>query len=437
MTGPFADVLEHAYAQSYGKFVPAEVGPPPVLPQWEGKRFELPRDLLAPLTAIAWREARSARQLTPRSALATWPTVLIGTWGLQRREPGHRYNDHRSYPSPRCLYPTAAFVRNAGGWFGYDPAAHVLVRLAGPGAPDLAGPATLVCACRPRQLPAGYGTLRLPLAMLEAGHAAATAAMLARALGEPARIGTRPIRGPLDGDFTPAFQLRLPGAHPAPPIAQAVSPTDSPRRLPPPADSPTPPPPPAGLSIADVLFLRNSGRSPHGLGLTASMAPIPAEVIFRAAASPRSCSGIGVRLLVATERVTGLADGLYEACRNDLTPLRRGRMLGLTQAAVSYPAIQSVTMASFNAVWFLVVDYPAVVRQHGQVGFRRALLELGARAQDIGLSLAADGCFARPIRSFHEPALDDLLSLPPAQQVGYVLLAGRSRYTDLPLDLRI
>jgi hypothetical protein len=431
MTGPVTDVLEHAYAQSYGKFVPAEIGPFPVLPRWEGERFELPRDLLAPLTTIAWPrsgapargQVRSVRQPPPaggpatgRPGLATWPTVLVGTWGLQRREPGHRYNDHRSYPSPRCLYPTAALVRNAGGWFGYDPAAHVLVRLTGPGAPDLTGPATLMCACRPGQLPAGYGSLRLPLAMLEAGHAAATATMLARALGESARIGTRPVRGPLDGDFTPAFQLRLPGARPAPP-ASPLSPVSQ--------------------SVADVLFQRHSGRSPRGLGLTATMAPIPAEVIFRAAASPRSCTGIQVRLLVATERVSGLADGLYEAGRSDLTPLRRGRMLGLAQAAVSYPAIQSVTMASFNAVWFLVVDYPAIVSQHGQAGFRRAQLELGARAQDIGLSLAADGCFARPIRSFHEPVLDDLLGLRPAQQVGYVLLTGRSRCTDLLLDLRV
>jgi hypothetical protein len=426
MTGPFADVLEHAFAQSYGKFVPSEVGPPPVLPRWEGERFELPRDLLAPLTAIGWpRPGAPARRpaaapATGGASLATWPTVLAGTWGLQRREPGHRYNDHRAYPSPRCLYPTAAFVRNAGCWFGYDPVAHVLVRLTGPGQPDLAGPATIVCACRPGQLPAGYSSLRLPLALLEAGHAAATAALLTRVLGETARIGTRPVRGPLDGDFTPAFQLRLPAAR------RATAPLNLDRRN------------PAGSqSVADVLFLRDSGRSPRGLGLTASMSPIPAEVIFRAAASPRSCTGIGVRLLVATERVTGLADGLYEACRNDLTPLRRGRLLGPAQAAISYPAVQSVTLASLNAVWFLVVDYPAVVRQHGQVGFRRAQLELGARAQDIGLSLAADGCFARPVRSFHEPVLDDLLGLPPAQQVGYVLLTGRNRCTDLLLDLRV
>jgi hypothetical protein len=419
MTGPFADVLEHAYAQSYAKFVPAEVGQPPDLPGWEGERFELPRDLLAPLTAIAWpRPGAPVPRAGQAGQLAAWPTVLAGTWGLQRREPSHKYNDHRSYPSPRCLYPTAAFVRNAGSWFGYDPAAHVLVRLTGPGAPDLTGPATLVCACRPGQLPAGYGSLRLPLTLLEAGHAAATAAMVARALGEPARIGTRPVRGPLDGDFTPAFQLRLPGA----------------RRQPVPS---APPLPPEGQSVADVLFQRNSGRSSRRLGLTAAMTPVPAEVIFRAAASPRSCTGIQVRLLVATERVTGLADGLYEAHHNDLTPLRRGRLLGLTQAAVSYPAIQSVTMASFNAVWFLAVDYPAIVRQHGQVGFRRAQLELGARAQDIGLSLAADGYFARPIRSFHELVLDDLLGLPPSTQVGYVLLTGRNRYTDLLLDLRV
>ncbi len=428
MIGPFTDVLEHAYAQSYGKFVPAEVGPPPVLPRWEGERFELPRDLLAPLAAIAWpRGGTPARRpaaapATGSAALATWPTVLAGTWGLQRREPGHRYNDHRAYPSPRCLYPTAAFVRNAGGWFGYDPAAHALVRLSGQGAPDLTGQATLVCACRPGQLPAGYGGLRLPLALLEAGHAAATAALLARVLGESARIGTRPVRGPLDGDFTPAFQLRLPAARPAP-GHQPPGTGQHPR--------------PAGQSVADVLFQRHSGRSPRGLGLTAAMAPIPAQAIFRAAASPRSCTGIGVRLLVATERVTGLADGLYEAHRNDLILLRRGRLLGQAQAAISYPAIKSVTMASFNAVWFLVVDYPAVVAQHGQAGFRRAQLELGARAQDIGLALTADACFARPIRSFHEPVLDELLELPPAQQVGYVLLTGRSRCTDLPLDLRV
>jgi hypothetical protein len=425
MTGPFADVLEHAYAQSYGKFVPAEVGPPPVPPRWEGERFELPRDLLAPLAAIAWpRPGAPARRQadsppTGRAGLASWPTVLTGTWGLQRREPGHRYNNHRAYPSPRCLYPTAAFVRNAGTWFGYDPMAHTLVRLAGQGVPDLAGPATLVCACRPGQLPAGYGSLRLPLAVLEAGHAAATAATLASALGEPARIGTRPVRGPLDGDFTPAFQLHLPGARRAQPTP------------------PVPPLPPAGQSVAEVLFQRNAGRSPRGLGLTAAMSPMPAEVILRAAASPRNLTGIQIRLLLATERVTGLADGLYEAGRNDLTQLGRGRLLGLSQAAVSYPAIQSVTMASFNAVWFLVVDYPAIVGQYGQAGFRRAQLELGARAQDIGLSLAADGYFARPIRSFHESVLDDLLGLPVAQQVGYVLLTGRNRSTDLPLDLRV
>jgi hypothetical protein len=156
-----------------------------------------------------------------------------------------------------------------------------------------------------------------------------------------------------------------------------------------------------------------------------------------AAAGTTSWS-LGLRVLVALERVDGLADGLYEylPASDTLEVLRPGRLLMDVQDAFSYPP-SSVSVATLNMAWLLCVDYPDIIRRRGPGGFREANLEMGATAQAIGVAVAAWGLFARPCRSYHEANLDPLLGLPASETVGYEVLCGVSRFRDLCLDLEV
>lgn len=207
---------------------------------------------------------------------------------------------------------------------------------------------------------------------------------------------------------------------------------------------PCPPPPPR--SLGEVLYARNAGRATAGLcGRAVSIA---AGVLHAAAAALRSLpgdapflpgapGGSGVRVLFAAERIDGLDDGIYELSpdRGDIAPLRPGRCLEAVQAGFTYPP-SSTNIRSMNLVWFLAVDYPAVLERRGARGLRLANLEMGWLAQGLCLAAAAEGLFARPVRSFREPVLDDLLGLGATEMIGYQILCGSNRFTDFLFDLR-
>lgn len=237
-----------------------------------------------------------------------------------------------------------------------------------------------------------------------------------------------------------------PGPAPGPVPAQ---PGPEPRPLPPCS-------PPRPRSLGEVLYARNAGRA--AAGLCGRAAPISAGVLHAAAAalrplpvasswssspflpsspSPPAPSPGGARILLAAERVDGLDNGIYELAPGAaaLAAVRRGRCLEAVQAGFSYPP-SSANIRSMNLVWFLAVDYPAVLGRWGARGLRLANLEMGWLAQGLGCAAATEDLFARPVRSFREPVLDDLLGLGATEMIGYEILCGSNRFTDFLFDLR-
>ena len=200
-------------------------------------------------------------------------------------------------------------------------------------------------------------------------------------------------------------------------------------------------------ALAEVIYERNSGRGVAGLSARLSSVPLDTvRVAIREGLRPPPsdvagfAASAGLRVLVAAQRIDGLADGLYEVQHGDgasLIPVRTGGLFDEVQRAFSYPPASSVNIALLNLAWFLVVDYPEIIERWGPRGFRLASLEMGYVAQGIACALASEGLFARPCRSYHETALDELLRLEPSETVGYEVLCGVNAFRDLLLDLRV
>ncbi|HVF05965.1 MAG TPA: hypothetical protein VNA20_14070 [Frankiaceae bacterium] len=442
MTTTARDALDLAFRQSYLKEVDGRLGAAVPRPLPAGPRRPLARGAWSRIAAVPY-------PVTGFDAVEGDPldTVLPVALGLLRHEPHNPYNPHAAIPSARCAFAVRAYVVRGGEVLAYVPARHEL-RLVGDGAPD----GRHVCVVAdPAAFPAGYHDLRVALALLEAGHAVANLVTAGRAAGLRSVVraagdellpllGLDPA-GPVlaaavvtfgtGGDLAPL----LPGADPAPhlpvPPGGATTPAPEPR-------------PPAGR-LADVLWRRSAGRGVPGL--SASLRPVPASALWRAAAEaarldlvagtegPRGPVG-WLRQFWVTERVDGVPDGVHEHVGDGIVTHRRGRFLARVQEGFSYPATQTAVETT-NLVGLFAVDYPALMRAYGPAGFLAAQLRLGAAAQAASLALAAEGLFARPCRSFHEHVLDDLLGLTATETVGYELLCGRARFPDLLLDLRM
>jgi hypothetical protein len=440
--------LEFAYEQSYGKRIDADLVSGRRELEWTGPRMRLPSDLLAPLTTVHPAGTTSPRAPDPGRPWPGWRCVLVAAFGPLRCEPHHPQGAAlRAFPSPRAAYPSTAIVVADSVVAGYDPVDHSLVRLAGHGWPDPDAPVQLVCVSRLAALPAGYGPMREALAMLEAGHIAGTVSAVSAAFGRTADIShdwafPDELTAPgLDQslEWRVGFAVRLAGAEPCSGDARAK--VAGPAKVAAPAKvalSGTQP------SMAEVLLRRNSGQAPRGL--TAVAAPMPSTVFQRAVeavvyggdqSTPEAKGDSAApRVLIACERVADLRDGVYELVDSRPRLMLAGRLLTSIQAAYRYPAHSSVSMDSLNAVWFLIVDYPHIAERQGVAGIRQMQLTLGGVAQRLSLALAEHRYFGRPVRAFDEEALDALLGLAPSEQVGYVVLSGRARFTDFVIDLR-
>jgi hypothetical protein len=432
-------VLELAFRQSYLKEVDKNLDPVP-----------LTRTPATPVRALArdlWRGVAGV----PFPVTTVQPfdgdpldTLLHVALGVLRREPHNAYNPHAAIPSARCAFAARAYVVRDGEVLAYLPARHEL-RLVHRHAP--AGFHVCVVA-NAAAFPAGYHDLRTALALLEAGHAVANLVATGMAVGLRSVVRAAPddLLALLDLDpgdgWLPAAVVTF-GAD----LAPLPGGEDTPPALPVPPGGATLRAPdlfPAG-TFGDAVWRRTAGRGTTGL--SASLRPVPASALWRAATEaarldlvagtegPRGPVG-WLRQLWVTERVDGVPDGIHEHVGDGFVTRRAGRFLGRVQDGFSYPPEQTA-IETMNAVGLFVVDYPALARAYGDAAFRVAQLRLGAAAQGASLALAAEGLFARPCRSFHEYVLDELLGLDATETVAYELLAGRPRFADLLLDLRM
>ncbi|MBN0048021.1 hypothetical protein JS756_28705 [Streptomyces actuosus] len=97
--------------------------------------------------------------------------LLLAAFGLQRREPSNRFNDHRPVASVRSKFPVHALTLSRHGAAYLDPYRHALVDLAVPytALPVPRGDLDVVLAARYTDLPTPYGRLRAALGDLETG----------------------------------------------------------------------------------------------------------------------------------------------------------------------------------------------------------------------------------------------------------------------------
>ncbi|WP_165845412.1 hypothetical protein [Streptacidiphilus pinicola] len=218
--------------------------------------------------------ARYPRPLT-RDAVSALPPedvlghLLVAAVGLQRREPSHQFNDHRSVASVRSKFPVHVFVLAPEGSFSYlDLYRHALVDLphtaVTPG--DAAGllPApgdlTVLLAARFTDLPQPYGRLRCALSLLELGINLRALHVAAHLLGVPVRLRS-------DGTVTSAAGRLLAGSGPgtwSPPLVltlEGVGPLPSSRLLPGPAGAAEAQDGPAQYEAEAALLAQQSGHA--------------------------------------------------------------------------------------------------------------------------------------------------------------------------------
>lgn len=496
---PRALLLDFVWQQSYGKTFSVDEleRPPNVVPGLDagGAAVPLARRLGARLNGILFPPPLPARRRRP--AALDVQAVLYNALGIVRREPSHQYNDHRAYPSPRCLYTTHAHVAWAGdrglAVMHYDPVGHRLRPVAGTAYDERAlrelaceagpSPSSIVLSGWFGGVPLYYRDLRYSLAMLELGHGLRNIALVADALALEVAFRLRfedgPIRAALGwpesearaigalielggpdtshqlldasrnrsqttGRITSADRLvmvdracrQIPAGRRDPDRHAAALPFDG-------VGEQAPAPSARSMSLGKVLFERTSGRG--RTGISPSIATIPASAMTRAlqvlreplvdgVPGHRDESPTGVRVLVAVERVAGFEDGAYEYHAAD-GQLRMHRQ-GSHLAAIEQASSSQLQLGGTNLVWLLVADFPRIVEQHGAHGIRLAHIEMGWIAQGLACALTVDGLFARPCRAFREPLLDELLLLGPSETVGYQIVCGVDRCHDVLWDLR-
>ena len=201
---------------------------------------------LPPGTHRLLAQARYPQPLTPGAVLPVPPGDLVGhllvaAFGLQRREPSNRFNDHRSIASVRSKFPVHVFVSAPDGSSAYlDLYRHALVDLPDAGDAGDAGEAdgglgqllpapgdlTVVLAARFSDLPAQYGRLRCALGLLELGINLRALHIAADLLGVRARLRSdavvtaaagRLLAGSGPGAWSPPLVVTLHGVGPLAP----------------------------------------------------------------------------------------------------------------------------------------------------------------------------------------------------------------------------
>jgi hypothetical protein len=457
----------------------AHVPPPPPASVRDGERATLPLGTVDLLSRIRYPDERVTSVPAERDRL--W-YALVASFGVQRREPGNPFNDHRGYASPRCLFPVAAFVSDRGRWHALDVRRHWKIALAGTWRQT--GPSTVALTGQYTAIPRSYKYFRGSLVNLELGimlRALAIGLDLfglhaqlrlpdARAEGLLAELGLQPT-----GEWSLPLAVSVTRAD-----ANGTDPLPPSLRTPPEASDPADPvladlvrvnreqaftesaatlgpgvpeqaaDPSSMSSWAEVLWRRSSGRMPRGLhGMDGRRRRVPASVLndaLRWLAVPPPGGTLGsvfetVTATVVVQDVDGRADGVYRVRDSDAVlvagdPTAAARL----ERNYGYPLTPGNGCALRHAsmIWFLSVRPRELARRFGGGGWTAAQYACGWASHGLGLSAAAAGLFARPVRAYQEIAAQQILRLSPDDMIVLAVVVGTPRpSSEALLDLRL
>ncbi|HTZ45650.1 MAG TPA: hypothetical protein VMB79_17450 [Jatrophihabitans sp.] len=410
--------------------------------------------------------------------------LLLAAFGLQRREPSNRYNDHRVTASVRSKFPVHCFVLDEHGLAYLDLHRHALVEVGLPAPADRPEPGrtTVVLAGRYSDYPAGYGSLRGSLADLELGINLRSLVMAAELFGVPAAVDLdgarcRGVAGLLagtgPGEWTPPLLVSLDTSRrrhgePLPAVAATpdaddllaaetglheavrVAATRYELRAAPAAPAAGLPAGgrPAGPSWARVLWNRSAGRAPAGLygfsvvperygrevlddHVAAALVPPPHPLL--AAVYER------VRLSVALQRIDGTPAGLYRLGPGGLSLLRAddGVMRAVENAfGHSLAPDTDTSVRHAGLVWLMSADLAALAAEFGPASWTLLQLTCGWISHGLSIAAAAHDQFARPVRSIDEARTVTCFGLRWDELPTFTVICGRSRFAEPMLDLR-
>ena len=408
-------------------------------------------------------------------------------FGLQRREPSNRFNDHRVIASVRSKFPVHVFTRSGDRLSYLDLYRHALVDVPGTGG-DAEPAVAVLLAARYTDLPTPYGRLRCALGDLETGINLRSLFIAAQLFGVRARLTLDGIaatgaldrlRGTGPGAWGVPVSVRLDGV-PAPQshriagfqagegdadreeqlttearhesLAELAQVTRHRYQV----HAPTAPPAigipeltgPAGTSWAEVFWRRSAGRVPDGLnGFSGYPASTPRECLDACLAwadVPAPAAALRevaqrVRLDVAVARVGDLPTGVYRAAGRGI---QQGRpdpgVMAALQDGFGYPPSPGTDAGVRHAamVWVWSVDVPALLADLGPAAWSLLQVWCGFAAHGVELGCAAYGLFARPARAYDEHHLQRLLGLGRDVTPAFMVVAGHSRFAEPMLDLR-
>lgn len=455
--------------------------PPPPVPVRTGEAVPLPGGTAESLARAPYPEipgADSDHTQALGRALATCFAPI-------RREPENPYNDHRGYPSPRCLFPVHAFLGTTDGWWLVDGDRHALVPLAGAaGASGDVSAGTLVLTGRFTAVPRAYKWFRGSLVSLELGIVLRSLCLALDLFGLAGRLrlpasGTEDVLAGLG--LTPTWEWSLPlmldvapagrePTAPTPPTEEGRAPeepltdqvlTDVVRadRAQWPASEPADlgRAVPDGLrtteeasSWSELLWKRTSGRMPrglHGMGgryRDVSSAALEDAITWVGAAPPGvELRGAheAVRATVAVQGVAGHTDGVYRI-ESGKAVLKRADPTAAQRLEHAYgygPTFYNgCDIRHASAVWFFSIRPRELVERLGPRGWHDAQYACGWATQGLCLAAAAHGLYARPVRAFHEVPTQEVLDLEPEDMLVLAVVTGTERHTaGIQLDLRV
>ncbi|MET9423543.1 nitroreductase family protein [Streptomyces sp. NPDC006540] len=463
----------------------AHVPPPP--PRGRGASTTLPLGTVDLLARMPFPRLPGGPQVTgavgraPGASQVTDPLgrALVTAFGPQRREPENPYNDHRSYASPRCLFPVHAFVDGGGEepWRLLEPDRHALTGAPGP------GPGRRIALTgRYTAVPSAYKWFRGSLVAIELGIVLRALSIGLELFGRPARLrlpdtGAHALLDGIGLDRTWEWSLPfvLDVGEPLPAAAAGTAPDPVPpdvtRRDPALADLvranrsqtytgdavPLTTAVPAGLPAsqrtpdwAELLWQRHSGRMPRALhGMTGRRRRVPAEALDTALRwlavpppGPELAAAFdAVRITVVTQGVDGHEDGVHRAEAATARLFRRdAEAPALLEDHYGYGVspVNGCGIRNAPMTVFLSVRPRELFARLGPAGWGAAQHACGWAVHGLCLSAAASGLFARPVRAFKEIPVQRVLGLDEDETIVLSAVVGVPQDTGgALLDLRL
>lgn len=337
-----------------------------------------------PLADIDLGGLRSPKLLDSRSRLALFASAVAG---VVRFEPSDLVGPHHSAPSIRSVRITELEALLRGRWVAYDPTRHAfadpesssIMMQADPAtsAADADFPDALRLVVDLSRVPSGYTPVREVVGLMEAGMHLATFGWMAGLLYPSAAFELGEVSLEATHRWTLAtVDLGRESIGPAHPLTR-----------------------PAAVTHPDrAIRARSAGRGPWGL--------VPA----RGTEAQREYVRRRIRSLLADDEPVGASPVLLPA--------------EVLAEAFTYPD-DRVDVAAADAALFWYAQ-----TTDDDTDARRAVLAAGAASQRLGLTLAEEGVFVRPVRSFDPVALrrgSDIVVMAS--------IVGRSAYEELSITL--